>query len=60
MRDAIDAYVRGHLSSAALMEDLGAGKKPNLKELGSKMDKNRQAIIRKLEDSYGKPEPRDK
>jgi len=60
MRDAIDAYVRGHLSAAALMEDLGAGKKPNVKELGSKMDKNRKAIIRKLEGTYGKPEPRDK
>lgn len=60
MSDAIDAYVRGHLSAAALMEDLGAGKKPNVRKLGSRIDKNRKAIIRKLEGSYGKPDPRSK
>lgn len=56
-RDHAASFVRSQLSRAILMEDLGAGKPPRVKELGKLFERERAAIVKDLEGRFGKPEP---
>jgi len=51
------SFVKSQLSRAILMEDLGGGKAPRIKELGKLVEQERAAIVKDLETRYGKPEP---
>ncbi|MEO6595987.1 MAG: redoxin domain-containing protein [Planctomycetota bacterium] len=55
----IAAFVKNQLTQALLMEDLGAGKPPRVRELMKLFDEERTAVVRDLESRYGKPEPRE-
>jgi peroxiredoxin len=56
MRDRIDGYVATQLCSALVMDELGDGKKPKVKDLPKLGDKLRDKIVKDLEGRYGKPE----
>jgi peroxiredoxin len=56
-REHAASFVRSQLSRAILMEDLGAGKPPRVKELSQLFEQERAAIVKDLETRFGKPEP---
>jgi thiol-disulfide isomerase/thioredoxin len=56
-RDHAAAYIRNHLAQSILMDDLGAGKPPRVKDLAKLIEDAQQEIVRELEGKYGKPEP---
>jgi peroxiredoxin len=56
-RDHATAFIRSQLARTFLMEDLGAGKPPRIKELPKLVDDAKKEIVRDLESRYGKPEP---
>ena len=56
-RDHATAFIRSQLARTFLMEDLGAGKPPRIKELPKLVDDAKKDIVRDLESRYGKPEP---
>jgi peroxiredoxin len=56
-RDHATAFIRSQLARTFLMEDLGAGKPPRIKELPKLIDELKHEIVRDLESRYGKPEP---
>ncbi len=58
MREKISAFIRSQLTQALIMEDLGAGKPPRIRELSKLFDQQSVTIVRDLETRYGKPEPR--
>src|SRR5262249_35744259 len=56
-RDHATAFIRNHLAQAILMDALGGGKPPRVKELAKLIGDAQQEIVRELEGRYGKPEP---
>ena len=56
-RDHATSFVRSQLARTFLMEDLGAGKPPRVKELPKLIDDAKKDIVRDLEGRYGKPVP---
>jgi len=56
-RDHATAFIKSHLAQAILMDDLGGGKPPRVKELQKLIGDAQQEIVRELEGRYGKPEP---
>lgn len=56
-RDHVAGYIRDHFARALMMDDLGKGKPPRVKELPKLIEKATDDVIRELEGKYGKPEP---
>ena len=58
-REQVDGFIKNQLTQTILMEDLGAGKPPRMREMAKLLEQERKAIVRDLEGRYGKPEVRE-
>jgi len=57
-RAGVDAFVRGQLAQAIIMDDLASNKPPaRVGQLAKLVEAERQKMLKPLLDSYGKPEP---